>query len=484
MLERLRREETGMALGLAVIMIVLIGVMGAGLLVFVRNDLEAVITVNQGQKAMDIADAGQQAAKQQILGDKIPAHYDVDDSANVNYLAANCNIDSADSSESIARSPSGVNWSPEAGGQTRSFAGGQFTVTIRWLNQDPTTDSRCVAPVTTSTPEDGVDYFRVTSTGKYGSTTRKSEAIYKTYNLNVPRAYYTPGPITISGTACIDSVSLFTLSNITFNGNGGCSSGGHIQGTDLAYKSWAATGDSTTSYSNNYNSTPRRDASGNPLAAAGVGAAGTITGSSKLGTRDYDSTTNPKFVQTPSTNPQASSEITFPFDLASQPDANRLCDEAKAQGNYEEYTTTGNKSLDTWPANSSYTTVVCKVFTNASSNNKLIWSVSGSTSLTDPYAGCQGPIQQGTLVIKGGNFATKSNTALFRGVVVIRGADGSTASDLGNSSDTGNTCLDGFVNATSEIKIAGTVRPSTSLEANDRPGFYGVRTWSWRERFQ
>ena len=88
------------------------------------------------------------------------------------------------------------------------------------------------------------------------------------------------------------------------------------------------------------------------------------------------------------------------------------------------------------------------------------------------------------LVIRGGNFATKSNTALFQGVVVVRGAEGSEATDLGTSSDTGNTCLDGFVNATSEIKIAGTVRPSTSLEANNRPGFYGVRTWSWRELYQ
>jgi hypothetical protein len=82
------------------------------------------------------------------------------------------------------------------------------------------------------------------------------------------------------------------------------------------------------------------------------------------------------------------------------------------------------------------------------------------------------------------NFETKSNTAPFRGVVVVRGAEESTGSDLGTSSDTGNTCVDGFVNATSEIKIAGTVRPSTSLEVINRPGFYGVRTWSWRELYE
>jgi hypothetical protein len=181
---------------------------------------------------------------------------------------------------------------------------------------------------------------------------------------------------------------------------------------------------------------------------------------------------------------QQPDEITYPFNISAQPDAGRLCDEAKAQGNYEEYTTTGNKSLDSWPADSSYNTVVCKVFKDTSSNNKLTWNVDGNTNLTGDYSGCEGPIQQGTLVIRGGNFSTKSNTALFRGVVVVRGVEGTEGTDLGNSSDTGNTCLDGFINATSEIKIAGTVSPSTSLEAADRPGFYGVRQWSWRELYQ
>jgi hypothetical protein len=38
--------ESGVALGLAVIMILLIGVMGAGLLTFVWSDLETVVEVN------------------------------------------------------------------------------------------------------------------------------------------------------------------------------------------------------------------------------------------------------------------------------------------------------------------------------------------------------------------------------------------------------------------------------------------------------
>jgi hypothetical protein len=491
MFERFRRDETGIALGLTVIMIVLIGVMGAGLLVFVRNDLEAVIGVNDGQRAMDIADAGAQAAKAQLLADNVPAHYDVDDTLSQVFDNLLCNIDDSDltnprvAGEAIGRNPSSENWSPEVGGQTRKFAGGEFTVTIRWMTQLSVAPSECQAPVTSLTGilPGGVEYFKVISTGKYGSATRKVEAIYETYDLHVPRAYYTPGPITISGTACIDSVSLFSLSNVTFNGTGGCKNAlglpmnGHMKGTDLAYGDW------NDPPSDKFNKTGRKTALGLPVTDAGVGTAGTITGSPRLGTRDYDRTTTPRFVQAPSANPQSASEITFPFDLGSQPDADRLCDEAKAQGNYEEYTTTGNKSLTSWPANSSSTTVVCKVFKNTDSSNKLIWDVSGTTDLLDPYVGCKGPTQKGTLVIRGGNFSTKSNTTLFEGVVVVRGAEGSASTDLGSTSDTGNTCLNGFVNATSEIKIAGTVRPSSSLELNSRPGFYGVRLWSWRELY-
>src|SRR5215210_4362878 len=76
MTRRLVRDESGVALGLAIIMIVLIGVMGAGLLVFVRNDLNAVVEVNQGQKAFEAADAGVHAAKTQQLSDVNRKHFD------------------------------------------------------------------------------------------------------------------------------------------------------------------------------------------------------------------------------------------------------------------------------------------------------------------------------------------------------------------------------------------------------------------------
>src|SRR5215218_8252495 len=62
-----------MTMALAVIMIVLIGVMGAGLLTFVMKDLNTVAESNRGQRAFEMADAGIQAAKRQLTSDCVGA---------------------------------------------------------------------------------------------------------------------------------------------------------------------------------------------------------------------------------------------------------------------------------------------------------------------------------------------------------------------------------------------------------------------------
>ena len=85
MLERLAKDESGVAMGLAVIMVMLIGVMGAGLLTFVQSDLEAVVEVNQGQRALSLADAGVQAARRQLRSDSVPGHYDANGAENVEW---------------------------------------------------------------------------------------------------------------------------------------------------------------------------------------------------------------------------------------------------------------------------------------------------------------------------------------------------------------------------------------------------------------
>jgi type II secretory pathway component PulK len=75
MTPRLLSEERGMALGLAVIVVVIVGVMGAGLLTLVATDLEAVLAVNRGEQAFELAEAGIEVAKAHLANDQNPADW-------------------------------------------------------------------------------------------------------------------------------------------------------------------------------------------------------------------------------------------------------------------------------------------------------------------------------------------------------------------------------------------------------------------------
>ena len=71
----LLREERGMALGFAIIVVVIVGVMGAGLLTFVATDLEAVAEINRGEQAFELAEAGIEVAKAHLANDPGPADW-------------------------------------------------------------------------------------------------------------------------------------------------------------------------------------------------------------------------------------------------------------------------------------------------------------------------------------------------------------------------------------------------------------------------
>jgi type II secretory pathway component PulK len=79
MIRRLLPEERGMALGLAIIVVVIVGVMGAGLLTFVATDLEAVLAVNRGEQAFELAEAGIEVAKAHLANDPNPADWSSDE---------------------------------------------------------------------------------------------------------------------------------------------------------------------------------------------------------------------------------------------------------------------------------------------------------------------------------------------------------------------------------------------------------------------
>lgn len=451
MFRRLTKEESGLALPLAIGVMVIVGVMGAGLLVFVNRDLESVIEVNRGQKAFEIAEAGVVSAKRHLLSDNEPAHYDIDDSSRTDFYGSSCNV-----------SDTGVptvsqDWSP-AGGATRSFAEGQFTVTIRWMNPDPSS-ATCTnkAPVT---PTQGARYFQVISTGEFNGARRKVEAIYNTYDVGTPKAYYTPNDMKLAGSSNVNDVSLFAKGDVTISG------GATVSGTDQAYGNW--------------NNPPYNIAS-RPTANAGIGAGGNID--SEVSGRDYDGADgpNPRFVLTPSNPQDPATEMTFPFDdeaqmIGGQRDQSRmdfLSEEAKSNGVYYQSSggTVNIGSSFVWPTDATDRTVVFVEYTGAGGVNRVDWEV-GSDG--DP------PVK-GTLVVKGGNFRMTQNKACLKGVVIIRGG----VYEDGDSTDTGgNTCIDGFVNASGVIEIKGSVEPMSSADTLNRPGFYGVKLWSWRELYE
>ncbi len=127
MTRRLARDEGGVALGLAVILVALVGVMAAGLLTFVAADLDALVEVNRGQQAFELAEAGIEVAK---------AH--------------------------LADDPSPSDWSS---GELRLEGVGENTVTVVTVEHDDEEAS-----------------FKATSTGEYDGTKRRIEAVFSIEN--------------------------------------------------------------------------------------------------------------------------------------------------------------------------------------------------------------------------------------------------------------------------------------------------------------
>jgi type II secretory pathway component PulK len=75
MIGRLLHEARGMVLGLAIIVVVIVGVMGAGLLTLVATDLRAVMEVNRGEQAFELAEAGIEVSKAHLANDASQANW-------------------------------------------------------------------------------------------------------------------------------------------------------------------------------------------------------------------------------------------------------------------------------------------------------------------------------------------------------------------------------------------------------------------------
>lgn len=410
-------DESGVALGLAVMVVVVVGIMGAGLLVFVRNDLASVVRANQGQSAFYAADAGAEAAKRELLGDASPASYDTDDASG----ACNSPLD--------ADAPISSEW---ADGAVRSFEGGEFAASIRWLG------AGCGFP---SGGDPDSEYFEVVSTGTSGEAKRRIEAVYAASDADAPLANYAAGDVRIGGSAVVDSVSVFSGGDIEVEDSNS------LRGTDGIYGDWRANGGAAR-----------------PADEAGVGSAGNVSGdTSEVGTRDFDATSVPPFVGEPSEG-----ELSFPFDpggLWSRSSLEFLKEEANSQGNHRE----SGGSLP-WPDDSTESTVVYVEFEGLSGDVEI------SSAECDAESGCRG-----VLVVENGNVAIESG-AVLRGAFVAAGGDGAAGAPSVVVEE--GAVLEGSAASSGTMEISGEIRGVGRKEAVRRPGFHSMEIWGWRELYE
>ncbi len=449
-------DESGVALGLAVIMILLIGVMGAGLLTFVRSDLEAVVEVNQGQRALSLADAGVQAARRQLRSDAEPGHYDADAAGNVEWAHV----------------------APGEGtaGKPLTLDDGSVRVKIRYLLPSTTAaevgekdHAPEMVPADLTDYPGGENYFEVISEGTSGGARRKVEAILYTSRIDAPAAYYTPSDITLGGDVVVSGVSLFAGGDINRVGDVTID-----RETPATYGDWDTASSSPPS---RLNTVPRTDAAGNRITGAGLAAEGLVCENGDCsdspadsvadGIHDYDRYTgtkgsNKRFVRkTDPDAPNAPDTISYPFDPEMSLDLDFLMDEAKRQGNYRA-SAVGISGSD---------------YPTASDDRTVFFIDAGGATEFIEYSVDRAAEARGTIVVRDGNLAMRDSSGGFRGVIIVTG-DGS---DTGRYD--GGGAVEGFVVASGDMTISGSAAP-LSGGLTTRPGFYAVRLWSWRELYE
>jgi len=159
-----------------VIVVLLLGVLAAGLLAVVQADIESAVQTNRGQRAFDLADAGARAAAGQLRADPDPEHYDADVAENTTWAY--------------------VHADGGAPGEEIFLGEGSANVEIRYLTPARTAEqqadgSHAPEKVPAGSPDypDG-DFFLVVSEGASGETRRKVEAILRTARSGDPAGVF------------------------------------------------------------------------------------------------------------------------------------------------------------------------------------------------------------------------------------------------------------------------------------------------------
>jgi hypothetical protein len=496
---RFVKEESGMTMGLVVIMIVLIGVMGAGLLTFVQRDLENVVEVNRGQKAIEVSDAGVQAARRQLLVNSFPNQYNDPNGPATTPLSPEASNSpwAFDSGSATCGSP------PEmlAAGPGRCITTpeGNVRVTIKYLPPSTTEAERKdpnFAPEVLPS-KDQRDYFRVETDGVFSGARRKIQAILVTEDLNLPKAYFATQDIEVgSSSTTITNVSLFARGNITGLRED------MLVGEDKAYGDWK----------NDSNNKARLGTTGvlsGATKAAGAGAEGIIeynpssynsdqrsapaANTDRYKRLDFDAgagsaapTPDYRFCNKgsacwPAGAPQPANVISYPFNDGRKLDAGFLQSIAEQQVNpstsASNYKTqaAGNVNVDSdtfYQVAPALSSVYVVKFTGASPGNVDLSTNNGQ------------PCLSGTLLVINGSVDTaNSGEKCFNGIIAVQKDPEYPTTNL-EYRNIGNFTLNGFANIEGTMKIRGSVSPIVTNDVLNQPGYHDVKTWSWRECYK
>ncbi len=459
MLPRLLRDESGMTMGLAVITMVLIGVMGAGLLAFVERDMASVVEENKGQRAFEMAEAGVQFAREQLKDDSIPAHYDGGASPD-------------------------IRWS-----KFYPVASGEPGMVLMDLDGSAaTTDSVHVQIEYKPDAVDLIDSFVVVSTGTYGDAKRKIEAVFKRTGAirGIPPAYYSRSSIDIGGQTSSIGVSFFARNTGRVRGSVTFGTTNDVMGK------WAETSDSF-SYPNPFNQTPRPTGTTSALPGIAVGNVLTLEGAGvpeqvQKGIRSFDKDTSrhvvPYYYQ--STRPEGE-KIAFPFSIDSLPDdleilrqrAIQLEDANPTVDYYKNALPVGHHSITSFPSDGDFSTVYFYRFPTYDPSNLVTWNV--------PLP-CTDASRKGVIVVENGDFRIEGSRGGFNGTVLVYGghdpATGLPYPDQGNFHAAGSACITGYATSTGDMFLTGSYTASNIPGLNQLPLFRGtLKPAGWRELY-
>ncbi|MDP9437351.1 MAG: hypothetical protein M3P49_01160 [Actinomycetota bacterium] len=487
MIKRLIRDESGMTMGLVVITIVLIGVMGAGLLTFVTTDLNSVAESNRGQQAFQLADAGVQAAKRQLIRDAA-ATTSYDGGADDRPWSYCYNTPACSSSSPTATGSAGM---------TLNMDTGSAEVTILMTGSTPAT-------------------YRVISEGQAGDALRKIEAYIRSdADVSFPRTYVTRTNLSMSGNINPVGVSFFALGNATLTNKVNLG-----DQPDKYYGSWAETTgtgpypNSAGSYPNDFNATARS------TALAGVAARGTVCSGSDptqvRGARVFSGVDTTCTGTGTLTNPQvipdyyasglsSAAKIAFPFQVSTEQQDKQELDALRQRALSQETSSNplyidsipGNKANDagmpnrpnnspleitTWPSNSNYDTARFYEFQSYSANNVVKYNNGSAEANCDDTP----PHPKGVIAVENGDFVYEGNK-LFNGGIIVRAYDASGVSipAQGKFSASGTPCFKGYANSGGTMSIGGTIALGDVPELATLATFKGgMEQISWRELYQ